>query len=137
MNTFEDFTNEWFLVGIKLKAQQLKKIPSPIYLFSATEGFTCLPLQLAIWVIYRFLSCIKTLEFLRILRATSSLLIVLASKKDIIGYWQAFRPFEDNGPTNSLGVRICRGHLQVIREFEIFQFISLHWVGNIFVPSPL
>ena len=61
------------------------------------------------------LSCAYALKFLRILRVTFPLLILLLVENGVVGYWLPFRSFRDYVPPNSIGEGKCRCHLQATR----------------------
>ena len=101
-------------------------------------------LQNEIWKFHLYLgllpcllSCSCTPKFLRILRVTSQLLIVLADRKGTIGYWLHFCSFRIMAPLNSMRMGKCRGYLQATKRFGVISFISLTWSETIFVPPSL
>ena len=68
-----------------------------------------------------------TLKFLRIVRVVSPLLIVFVGWEGSLWVLAVLQFFGNYGLPDSMGVRICRNHIQTTLEILVFPIIFSHW----------
>ena len=137
IKTYQFINNEWIIYykGIKLKCSTAKETSG--ILLDAAVSSVILPFSLCLSLPIDLLFSTCTLEFLKILRETSPLQIILSGFEGSHWVLDTLPFIWDNGPTKFNENREYRGHLQATQRFGYSHLSLSTGYETISVPSPL